>query len=192
MQYQQIIEGKYPILPGQLSSPYLPNLTHRLRAAFPDEYTFKTPAVIILRTPNNLALSVPDGPIYISTGLISRLSTEAELAFVIAHELSHSALKHSDQLTENADENTGQLADLELEADQLAVIDLVRCGFDPYQAIEALSHVYWNTKEDTDGKTHPQFIERSNRLLRAINKSGWRPPGIRTTRAYNIFREQIQ
>src|SRR3990172_7870511 len=71
---------------------YLNNLGRRLAAKAPGEkypYQFK---VVNDRAINAFAL--PGGPIYINRGVIEAADNEAQLAGVIAHEISHVALRH--------------------------------------------------------------------------------------------------
>jgi len=71
---------------------YLNNLGRKLAAKAPGEkypYQFK---VVNDRAINAFAL--PGGPIYINRGVIEAADTEAQLAGVIAHEISHVALRH--------------------------------------------------------------------------------------------------
>jgi predicted Zn-dependent protease len=71
---------------------YLDNLGRRLAANAPGEkypYQFK---VVNDRAINAFAL--PGGPIYINRGVIEAADNEAQLAGVIAHEISHVALRH--------------------------------------------------------------------------------------------------
>src|SRR5205807_8769391 len=41
------------------------------------------------------AFSLPGGPVFINTGLIAAADNEAQLAGVMAHEMSHVALRHA-------------------------------------------------------------------------------------------------
>ncbi|MBI3827295.1 MAG: tetratricopeptide repeat protein [Candidatus Rokubacteria bacterium] len=45
--------------------------------------------VVVLLDPTLGAFAMPDGRIYVHTGLVSRLESEAQLAAVLAHELAH-------------------------------------------------------------------------------------------------------
>jgi predicted Zn-dependent protease len=63
----------------------LPDYIHR------DEYDF-TFTVIVDPTLNAFAL--PDGSIYVHSGLIARMENEAQLAAVIGHEIAHVTQKH--------------------------------------------------------------------------------------------------
>ncbi|MBW1999221.1 MAG: M48 family metalloprotease [Deltaproteobacteria bacterium] len=54
-------------------------------------YRFK---VAIIKDPMLNAFTLPNGCIYIHTGLLSRLENEAQLASLLAHEMSHVILQH--------------------------------------------------------------------------------------------------
>lgn len=51
--------------------------------------------VRVIDTPSLTAFAVPDGGIYLSVGLLARLETEAQLAVVLGHELTHAVNRHS-------------------------------------------------------------------------------------------------
>ncbi|MBI2818271.1 MAG: M48 family metalloprotease [Acidobacteria bacterium] len=71
---------------------YVNNLGRRLAAKAPGEkypYQFK---VVNDRAINAFAL--PGGPVYINRGVIEAADNEAQLAGVLAHEISHVALRH--------------------------------------------------------------------------------------------------
>ncbi len=48
----------------------------------------------LIRDPSANAFALPDGQIYVHTGLIARLENEAELASLLAHEINHVAGHH--------------------------------------------------------------------------------------------------
>lgn len=48
----------------------------------------------VINDPAINAFALPGGPIFVNTGLIEAVSDEAELAGVLAHEISHVALRH--------------------------------------------------------------------------------------------------
>src|SRR5262245_17756337 len=85
-----------PILRDDLVNSYVENLGRRLVAAVPPElqhreftYTFE---VVNVREINAFAL--PGGPMFVNRGMIDAARTEGEVAGVMAHELSHVALRH--------------------------------------------------------------------------------------------------
>ena len=62
----------------------------RLAPGYRYPYTFK-----LINAKEINAFALPGGPIYIHTGIIAAATTEAQLAGVLAHEISHVALRHS-------------------------------------------------------------------------------------------------
>ncbi len=71
---------------------YVSDLGLRLAAKAPGEkypYTFK-----VVNDPAINAFALPGGPIYINRGVIDAADNEAQLAAVMAHEISHVALRH--------------------------------------------------------------------------------------------------
>src|SRR4029453_9111077 len=69
-------------------------------------YTFK---VVNVKEINAFAL--PGGPMYVNRGMIEAAKTEGEVAGVVAHELSHVALRHGTaQATKATPYAIGQIA----------------------------------------------------------------------------------
>ncbi len=93
----QEVEKQLPILKDAEITRYIQSVGDRLIRAIPPElnqpafkYTFK---VVNLKEINAFAL--PGGPIYVNRGIIDVADNEGELAGVVAHEISHVALRHS-------------------------------------------------------------------------------------------------
>jgi len=85
-------EKQLPMLNNSRVDNYVNNLGRKLATKAPGEkypYQFK---VVNDRAINAFAL--PGGYIYINRGVIEAASTESQLAGVIAHEISHVALRH--------------------------------------------------------------------------------------------------
>ncbi|MEA2174247.1 MAG: hypothetical protein QOD00_1839 [Blastocatellia bacterium] len=89
-------EQQLPILRDSDANAYLERVGQRLVSAIPAEfqhpefnYYFK---LVDARDINAFAL--PGGPMYVNRGTIEVAHTEGELAGVMAHELSHVALRH--------------------------------------------------------------------------------------------------
>lgn len=53
------------------------------------------PHVYVLRDPQINAMAMPNGNIYVNEGLLVRFQNEAQIAFVLGHELSHVTEQHS-------------------------------------------------------------------------------------------------
>src|SRR6185436_3182930 len=107
------VEKEMPILRDDAVTAYVQRVGTRLVDAIPPElqhpefhYTFK---VVNVRELNAFAL--PGGPMYVNRGMIEAAKNEGEVAGVVAHELSHVALRHGTaQATKATKFEWGQLA----------------------------------------------------------------------------------
>jgi len=84
-----------PVLPD--SSPvtrYVQELGRRLEAVIPQQSSWPYQFHVIPQKEIN-AFALPGGPIFINIGTIDAADNEAELAGVIAHEMSHVYMQHS-------------------------------------------------------------------------------------------------
>ena len=103
----------------------------------------------VLKSNTVNAFSTNQGMIFITTGLLSRLENEAELAFILAHEIAHYTEKHiinkiieSDKVFSERkrlkyssyDDNILKLSkyskSLELEADSIGYVNYLHSGYD--------------------------------------------------------------
>jgi len=90
------VEKQFPILNDADATRYVETVGRRLVAAIPSQYqqsgfqyTFK---IVNARDINAFAL--PGGPMYVNRGMIDAATNEGEMAGVMAHEISHVALRH--------------------------------------------------------------------------------------------------
>jgi hypothetical protein len=91
-QHAAQIEREMRVLPDQAVQQYVNAIGKKLAAQAPGEkfpYQFK---VVDVKEINAFAL--PGGFLYVHTGAIVAAKNEAELAGVMAHEISHAALRH--------------------------------------------------------------------------------------------------
>src|SRR6476619_6054932 len=95
-QAAQEAESQFPLLRDETVRGYVEGVGRRLVAAIPSEfqhpefqYYFK---IVNARDINAFAL--PGGPMYVNRGMIQAARNEGEMAGVMAHELSHVALRH--------------------------------------------------------------------------------------------------
>ena len=95
-QAAQEAEQQFPLLNDEQVRGYVERVGERLVAAIPQQfqhaefdYYFK---VVNARDINAFAL--PGGPMYVNRGMIEAARTEGEMAGVMAHEISHVALRH--------------------------------------------------------------------------------------------------
>jgi len=90
------VEQQLPLLRDDNVTSYVEDIGQRLVNAIPADlrhpefrYTFK---VVNVKEINAFAL--PGGPMYVNRGMLQAAKTEGEVAGVVAHELSHVALRH--------------------------------------------------------------------------------------------------
>lgn len=96
-EYSGQVEKQFPILNDFESTRYIQNVGRRLVSNIPAEfqepafqYSFK---IVNARDINAFAL--PGGPMYVNRGMIEAANNEGEMAGVMAHEISHVALRHA-------------------------------------------------------------------------------------------------
>lgn len=81
------------ILYGTEMNEYLDNIVEKLLVNHPK--LRQEIHVYILQTPIVNAYSLPDGTILVTMGMLAQVTNEAELAFVLAHEIAHYSEHHS-------------------------------------------------------------------------------------------------
>ena len=89
-------EQQFPLLRDARVDAYVESVGQRLVAAIPPEfqhpefhYYFK-----VVNASDINAFALPGGPMYVNRGMIQAARNEGEMAGVMAHELSHVALRH--------------------------------------------------------------------------------------------------
>ena len=89
-------EKKLQLMHDPELGAYVERVGERLTAAIPQEfqhpefqYTFK-----VVNAKEINAFALPGGPMYVHSGMIEAARTEGEMAGVMAHEISHVALRH--------------------------------------------------------------------------------------------------
>src|SRR5882762_10874804 len=95
-QAAQEAERQLPILRDREATDYVSTVGQRLVSAIPQEfqhpefqYYFK-----IINASDINAFALPGGPMYLNRGMIEAARNEGQMAGVMAHELSHVALRH--------------------------------------------------------------------------------------------------
>jgi Zn-dependent protease with chaperone function len=85
-------ERQLPVLKDPSIAGYVDRIGRRLAAVAPGPkfpYTFK-----VINVSDINAFALPGGPVYVTRGIIDAVRNEGELAGVMAHEISHVALRH--------------------------------------------------------------------------------------------------
>jgi predicted Zn-dependent protease len=90
------VEQQMPILNDNQATRFVQDVGRRLVNAIPNQfqhpefqYTFE-----IVNASDINAFALPGGPMYVNRGMIEAARTEGEMAGVMAHEISHVALRH--------------------------------------------------------------------------------------------------
>lgn len=135
-------------------------------------------------TPNASAL--PDGTVFVTTGLLLRFTSEAQLAFVLGHELAHYVQRHAyrERLVVGDDKRdrirlveaqrrTGLSRQLEREADQVGLRLYAAAGYPAAEATEALRRL---PAEDQATWIFSMFTSRRERQINESLRSHPRTP----------------
>jgi beta-barrel assembly-enhancing protease len=91
------VRKQLPLLPeGSQVDAYVERVGATLSAAIPDEFRhpeFRYDFSVVNASDIN-AFALPGGPMFVNRGMIEAANTEGEMAGVMAHEISHVALRH--------------------------------------------------------------------------------------------------
>ena len=100
-----------PVLPdSSRETQYIRKLGQKLVATIPAQYSWPFQFHVIPHKEIN-AFALPGGPMFVNIGTITAASNEAELAGVMAHEMSHVYLQHSAKQADKA-QMTAEIAGL--------------------------------------------------------------------------------
>lgn len=136
---------------------YLDGLLRRLASPLQIQ---PLPEVTLLAYQLPLAASIADSDIVLSTRLIQDIQSEAELSFVLAHELAHIHLKHAEQVHER------DIQEIELEADAAGLKIMALAGYDPRSAASALLLLGRAEAQASDSDSHPEIGKRVQKVRR--------------------------
>lgn len=91
------VEKQLPVFAeGSELDSYVENVGRRLVAAIPSQFQYRefTYEFDVVNARDINAFALPGGPMYVNRGMIEAARTEGEMAGVMAHEISHVALRH--------------------------------------------------------------------------------------------------
>ncbi|MFN8389037.1 MAG: M48 family metallopeptidase [Bdellovibrionota bacterium] len=153
--------------------------------------------VLVIKTPEPNAFSVGSGIVFVTEGLLARTETEAELAAIISHEMSHQLLGHTREAIQSQSEKLSgspkfaYSLEREIEADTLGLKMLKVARYDLRYAPLALTLGY-RSFDSVVAKPHPRWIdERLANLKQQIAESGEFLPATDTTREFNHVKRQL-
>jgi beta-barrel assembly-enhancing protease len=90
----QEVRKKYPEYRNAFVQDYVRRVGERLAASPPARESGFPFTFTVLQNPQVNAFALPGGPMFIFTGLLQNVDDEAQLAAVMAHEMSHVILRH--------------------------------------------------------------------------------------------------
>src|SRR5882672_5799809 len=86
------LERTRPVVRNDEISGYVARVGARLaHSRFAGQFGFR---FSVINDPHVNAVALPGGPVYVNTGLLAAVDNESQLAGVLAHEMSHVALRH--------------------------------------------------------------------------------------------------
>lgn len=164
---------------------YLRSIVDRLLSSYPGRAELSQRyRVIIVRALDPIAVSPGNGTVIVSRGLLLRLSNEAELAFVLAHELGHDIQGHTIS-TERSPEDRRAY---EFAADRFGLGLMALAGYDPRPAVQALAELQRMNDLWTTDPNYPDFVNRLAGIQTALYASHWQPPGTVDRRDFHKLR----
>jgi predicted Zn-dependent protease len=150
--------------------------------------------VSIIKDPRLNAFALPNGDLFLHTGIVARMENEAQLATLLGHEMTHSTHRHSVRSLRNLKNksalfsvamigggdyggllgNLGFLAsvsgyskELERQADEVGWKLMVEAGYDPAEAPILFTHLMEDILEE--GGKEPFFFGTHPRLQERID-----------------------
>jgi beta-barrel assembly-enhancing protease len=172
------------LYPNDAATRYVQGLMDKLYPEFAAKIH-----VGIVRSPEFNAFALPNGSVYVNTGLLAKLDNEAQLATVLAHEATHFLHRHSLNQARNVKSMSvfamgvalagiplagdliaissiyGYSRDLEREADSNGYERLQRAGYDVRESVAVFESMLKEVKAlDIDQpvffSSHPRLQER--------------------------------
>jgi predicted Zn-dependent protease len=122
---QQIINNSGLLYEDTELKAYLDDVAKKLQAyTHSPDISFD---IKVVNDPNLNAFAFPNGVIYIHTGVLSRLDNEAQLAALLAHEMTHCTHRHSLRVIKSINDHPGYMAAVRQSLKKIAMVqDLAR------------------------------------------------------------------
>jgi beta-barrel assembly-enhancing protease len=170
------------VLFGDPLTVYANKVADKLLVAYPD--LRREVKIYALKSPSINSFATPHGYIFINVGLFAKINSEAELAFVLAHEISHYKDKHSlNSYIESIDLNKGKgrysgipfderidqmyknSRETELSADSSAIAMLLKSDYAPQAAIDMLSCLHYDYLPFRERPFDKTFFDRNDFIV---------------------------
>ncbi|MBP8083872.1 MAG: M48 family metalloprotease [Spirochaetes bacterium] len=184
---QEVIDGSGFIYEDKELTDYINKVALSLfDRSVHDKIKFR---IRIMKNPYSNAFAYPNGVIYIHTGMLARIENEAQLATLLAHEMTHITHRHALSGSRNLKSKSIYIAAVgglgvsasingysrkcENEADTEGFRLMVKSGYLPQESIKIFSHIKdelteENIKEPFAYGTHPHLQDRINNYTQLI------------------------
>ncbi|HYZ88716.1 MAG TPA: M48 family metallopeptidase [Myxococcales bacterium] len=190
---------------------YLDEVAHRIQP--PSAFAAIPFRIRVVKNPYLNAFTLPNGRIYVHTGMLARMDNEAQLATLLGHEMSHATHRHAVREWRDLQNHAalavglnsilpgiGTLAgfsgvrgysrELETEADDEGLRLVVNAGYDAREAPKLFTHLQDQLREEKQSEpfffgTHPALSARIENYRTRIEAQGLdRKPGATNAEAF--------
>ena len=203
------LDKKFGLVNDYETNAFLNTMTERLKRAFVgleldvdniEEYKNYPWQVFMLNSDQPNALSAGAGSIFITKGLVKRVNSEAELAAIVSHEMAHEILGHTKEAIYSRGLSSSPTfvftLDHELSADTLSILILKVAGYDPTQALSAITNDYRQSDRKVapapGGQKNTEWLEpRLANLQAQIASLGGSLTGTVNSREFNSVRAKF-
>ena len=193
---QRVLDSSDLIYQDEKLEAYLNNVAAKLQPqTAPAGLSIR---VKVIRNAYLNAFAYPNGMIYIHTGLLARMDNEAQLAAVLAHEITHCTRRHALRAFRHFKDRRsfltgvqqalmadigftgppaavrGYARELEAEADRVGTELMTRAGYNPKDALSLFDHMI--SEIEQAGSEEPFFFGNRARVRERIDNLQSLPP----------------
>ena len=120
LEEQQVINSSGWLYRNAELETYLNEVAAKLKA-FTDSQDISFD-IKIINDPNLNAFAFPNGVIYVHTGVLARMENEAQLAALLAHEMTHCTHRHSLRVLKSIKARPGYMAAVQKSIEKVAMV----------------------------------------------------------------------
>ena len=191
---QDAIDGSGLLYQDTEIGNYLNQIAEKLQTnTISPEISFQ---IKVIKDPKLNAFALPNGVIYIHTGILARMENEAQLAALLAHEMTHCTHRHSLKTLRNIKDRTqatsvtvrelaqllgitdsiasinGYTRELETEADRVGLDLAVKANYDPNEVLKLFELL--KQENEIEGVEEPYFLGTHPKVQQRIeNVNRW-------------------
>ena len=191
---QDVIDGSGLLYQDTEIENYLNQIAEKLQTnSISADISFQ---IKVIKDPKLNAFALPNGVIYIHTGILARMENEAQLAALLSHEMTHCTHRHSLKTLRNIKDRTqaksatirelaqllgitgsiasinGYTRELETEADRVGLDLAVKANYDPNEVLKLFELL--KLENEIEGVEEPYFLGTHPKVQQRIeNVNRW-------------------